>query len=90
MKTQKGLYIKLPGDGYKVEARDMTGTPFEMSAAGFYLTWNRARGRVFMNYAGEQSGDTYSCIEMPLDADFLKQMAKDLKKLAKRIEDGDV
>lgn len=92
MKTKKitRLYIKFPGDGYEVEARDVKGKLFNMNADAFHLSWNKAISKVFMDYAGEQAGDSYSRLEMPLDADFLKKMAKDLRALAKHIEEGDV
>ncbi|WP_140187793.1 hypothetical protein [Providencia stuartii] len=90
MKHQKGLFIKFPNDGYDVNVRDSNGIQFTMDATGFYLTWRRVGKRVYMDYTGDQTQNCYTKIEMPLNSDFLKEMASKLNELAERLESGDL
>jgi len=88
MKTQKGIYAEFPGGGCEVEALRKSGRAFKMHAKALYFTWNSAQGRVFIHFAGDKAGESYSKLEMPLDADYLRQTADQLIDLAKRLEDG--
>ncbi|MBQ4794506.1 hypothetical protein [Pectobacterium versatile] len=79
-RLQSGCYIPFPDESYKVNAVNRRGKPFDMDAKALYLTWGH--GKIFMNYAGEKSAESYSTIEMPRDPDFLRLIAKKINELA--------
>lgn len=80
---QTGVFIPFPNKKYKVIALDLKGKTFDMNASGLYLTWTHSR--IFVNYSGEQAGDSHTSMELPRDPDFLRQMAKSLKDMADSI-----
>ncbi|MBN3262996.1 hypothetical protein [Pectobacterium brasiliense] len=81
---QNGVFIPFPNENYKVNASDRKGKTFDMYARGLYLTWTH--NRIFVNYSGEQAGDSHTTMELPLDPDFLRLMAEKLNEFADSIE----
>lgn len=82
-RLQSGCYIPFPDESYTVKALNRRGKTFDMDAKALYLTWGH--GKIFMNYAGEDAGESYSTIEMPRDPEFLRMMAKKINDLADSI-----
>ncbi|ARJ43691.1 hypothetical protein B1H58_17660 [Pantoea alhagi] len=82
-KTQAGCYIPFPNESYQVEPLDRKGKHFSMDAKALYLTWTHSK--IFVNYAGEQAGESHTTMELPRDPDFLRLMAKKLEELASSI-----
>ncbi|AZS59288.1 MULTISPECIES: hypothetical protein [Pectobacterium] len=82
--NQTGVFIPFPNDSFIARALDRKGRIFDMDARGLYLTWTHSR--IFMNYSGEQAGDSHTTMELPCDPDFLRQMAEKLNDMADSIE----
>lgn len=90
MTTQKGIYIEFPDGSYNVTSRNNKGHAFKMDASALYLTWQKSDSRVFINYAGAQAAESYSKLEVPLDAVYLKEMAKMIRSLARKLENDEL
>ena len=56
-----------------------------MKPTGLYIAYNDSR--IWLNYAGEDAGDSYATFEIPSDPAYLRKFAKEITKLAKQIED---
>ncbi|MEA9392163.1 hypothetical protein SJI19_16690 [Acerihabitans sp. TG2] len=82
-KNQSGIYVPFPNESYSVRASDQRGKRFNMDAKALYLTWDYET--IFMNYAGDKAGDSYSTIQLPRDPDFLRVLAVEINKLADSI-----
>ena len=90
MKTQKGIYIEFPDGNFNVTSRNNKGHAFKMDASALYLTWQKSDSRVFINYAGTQAAESYSKLEVPLDVAYLKELAKQIKFLARKLENNEL
>tara|TARA_B100000678_G_C18052463_1_gene439242 strand:+ start:235 stop:504 length:270 start_codon:yes stop_codon:yes gene_type:complete len=82
-KTQKGHYIELPEDfTVVVPGREKK---FTMNPSGLYITYDHSSA--WIHYAGEQAGESYAELEIPSDTKFLKKLARELNKFAKRLDE---
>lgn len=83
-KNQIGCYIPFPDENYKVTTFDLKAKPFTMHAKALYLTWTY--NRIFVNYAGDQAGESHVTMELPLNPEFLRGMADKLNELADSLD----
>lgn len=82
-KTSPYLYIPFPNENYVVATLDRKGKRFNMDAKALHLSWTY--DKIFVNYAGDKAGESHTTLELPLDADFLRLMAKKLNDLARSL-----
>ena len=86
MKTQKGQFIPFP-QNHSVTASNRDGKHVTIIPSGLHISFSRREA--WIQYAGEQTEDSYTNLEIPSDPEFLKSFAKGLRELAKRIENKD-
>lgn len=55
-----------------------------MKPSGLYIT--HSFGRLRLHYAGEEAGESHAAFEIPSNPSYLRELAEELKRLAKQIE----
>lgn len=85
MKTQKGKYIKF-GKPFSVTVSKGTGkTRLEWQPDAIYITHDRFK--IYLDYAGEHSGESAAKFTLPADEDFLRRLAAAFQELADEYPD---
>lgn len=82
-KTQKGHYIELPEDFTVVVSGKEKS--FTMNPSGLYITYDYSSA--WIHYAGEQAGESHADFEIPSDTKFIRKLARELNKFAKRLDE---
>lgn len=77
-------YIPFPDESYIVSTLDRKGKRFDMDAKALHLSWRY--DKIYVNYAGDEAGESHTTMELPRDPDFLRLMAAKLNELADSID----
>lgn len=83
-KASPYYYIPFPDESFMVSTSDRKGKRFNMDAKALHLSWRH--DKIFVNYAGDQAGESHTTMELPLDPDFLRLMAAKLNELADSLD----